>query len=45
MRWREAMLLCAFALGLKPGPVLDRVAGAVDEALAIVVVDEPAREQ
>lgn len=38
MRWREAalivpLLLCVLALGLKPGPVLDRVAGAVDQVL------------
>ena len=51
MRWREAvlvvpLLLCAIALGLRPGPVLDRVAGAVDEALALrVVVDGPAGEE
>lgn len=38
MRWREValvvpLLLGVLALGLKPGPVLDRVAGAVDQIL------------
>ena len=38
MRWREAglvasLLVCALALGLVPGPVLDRVSGSVDQML------------
>ena len=38
MRWREAglvasLLVCALALGLAPGPVLDRVSGSVDQML------------
>ena len=40
MRWREMalvvpLLLCALALGLKPGPVLDRVGGSIDQVLAV----------
>lgn len=49
MRWREValiapLLLCAFALGLRPGIVLDRVAVAVDEALVATAVVAGATE-
>lgn len=51
MRWREAalvvpLLLVVFALGLRPGFVLDRVAGTVDEVLAATAtVDELVGEE